>query len=155
MKTNIAVALAASISLAAAQSSCSTTLTPTNSAKPSVASGYDMQLVATGLSKPRGIEFDTAGNLLVVEQGSGDLTALTLQNNGGCVVVSGSNTVISGQSVSTCGCLECDDTDWYYSSITDWLSPVMERQSMLPPPRPSGHGPTIRTRKPPQTSRPL
>lgn len=60
-----------------------------------------MQLVATGLSKPRGIEFDTAGNLLVVEQGTGDLTALTLQDNGGCVSVSDTNTVVTSQSAST------------------------------------------------------
>lgn len=32
--------------------------------------------------EPRGIEFDTAGHLLVVEQGNGDLTALTLQDGG-------------------------------------------------------------------------
>jgi hypothetical protein len=59
-----------------------------------------MQLVATGLSRPRGIEFDTAGNLLVVESGSGDLTALTFESNGGCVTVSDTNTVIAGQGVS-------------------------------------------------------
>lgn len=99
MKIKTVAAFTAITSLASAQSSCSSTLTPTNSVQPSVASGYRMQLVATGLSKPRGIEFDTAGNLLVVEQGTGDLTALTFQENGGCVTVSKTDTVISGQSV--------------------------------------------------------
>jgi hypothetical protein len=112
-----------------------------------------MQLVATGLSKPRGIEFDTAGNLLVVEQGTGDLTALTLQDNGGCVAVSSMNTVISGQSVSASGYPQRIGTDWQYSSITDSLSPMTEKQSMLPHPRPFGLGSTIRPQKPPRTSR--
>src|SRR5271168_2796440 len=53
-------------------SSCSTTLTPANSVQPSVASGYRAQLIATGLSSPRSIQFDKAGNLLVVEQKNGD-----------------------------------------------------------------------------------
>lgn len=68
-----------------------------------------MQLVATGLSLPRGIEFDAAGNLLVVESGNGDLTALTFQDNGGCLEVSDKATVITGQGVSTCNAamLQC------------------------------------------------
>ena len=44
-----------------ALSACSTTLTPTMSIQPTVASGYQMALVATGLTKPRSIEFDSAG----------------------------------------------------------------------------------------------
>ncbi|KAL8961485.1 MAG: hypothetical protein Q9193_001966 [Seirophora villosa] len=65
----------------AADSSCSTTLTPSKSARPSIASGYQMALVATGLTKPRSIEFDTAGNLMVVESGAG-ITNLVLEDNG-------------------------------------------------------------------------
>jgi glucose/arabinose dehydrogenase len=96
----VTAAFAASIGFASAEPSCSSTLVPANSVQPSVASGYRMQLVATGLSKPRGIEFDAAGNLLVVESGSGDLIALTFESNGGCVSVSDTNTVITGQGVS-------------------------------------------------------
>lgn len=44
-----------------------------------------MQVVATGLSKPRGILLDGAGNLLVVEQGRGVVSAHTLNENNGCV----------------------------------------------------------------------
>ena len=59
-----------------------------------------MQVVATGLNKPRGIIFDTKGNLLVVEQGKG-LTSLTLKDEGGaCLSVADTNTVIDESSVS-------------------------------------------------------
>ena len=67
--------------LAQSSSSCSTTLTPTKSIKPSIASGYQAALVATGLTKPRSIEFDSAGNLLVVQAGAG-IARLQLQDNG-------------------------------------------------------------------------
>ena len=88
-------------SLGAAQtSSCSTTLTPTNSVKPTVASGYRMALVATGLTKPRSIQFDTAGNLLVVQSGVG-IANLAFQDNGGtCLTVKTVKTVISASAVS-------------------------------------------------------
>ena len=81
-------------------SACSTTLTPTNSIQPSVASGYAMALVATGLTSPRDIEFDTNGNLLVVEAGVG-VTNLVLQDNGGtCLSVKSSKMVIANTGVS-------------------------------------------------------
>ena len=81
-------------------SSCSTTLTPTNSIKPSVASGYRAVLVATGLTDPRSIEFDSSGNLLVVQAGAG-VESLQLQDNGGtCVTVKSKKTVVQASSVS-------------------------------------------------------
>jgi hypothetical protein len=85
----------------AQSSSCSTTLTPTNSVQPSVASGYRAQLIATGLSSPRSIKFDKAGNLLVVEQknGNGSVSALTLQDNGGTCLSVTSHTTLVTQSV--------------------------------------------------------
>ena len=83
-----------------AQTSCSSSLVPTNSVQPSVASGYSAQLVATGLSKPRSIEFDTAGNLLVVEAGSGSLSGLTFREDGtGCLSLSGKTKVLENQQV--------------------------------------------------------
>ncbi|KAF1989445.1 soluble quino protein glucose dehydrogenase [Aulographum hederae CBS 113979] len=67
--------------LATAQSSsCSA---PTASyAAPSLASGYEAHLVATGLTRPRGIRFDAEGNLLVVQQRVG-IVGLTF-TEGGC-----------------------------------------------------------------------
>lgn len=81
-------------------SSCSTTLTPTNSIKPSVASGYRAALVATGLTCPRSIQFDASGNLLVVEQSTG-LTSLRLDDNGGiCISVKSQKVVVEASNVS-------------------------------------------------------
>ena len=80
---------------------CSTTLTPTNSIKPSVASGYSAVLVATGLTKPRSIEFDSSGNLLVVQAGAG-IESLQLQDAGGtCITVKSKKTVVQASAVST------------------------------------------------------
>lgn len=97
-----AVLLAAIVvpALGQSASSCSTTLTPTNSIKPSVASGYQAALVATGLTDPRSIEFDSSGNLLVVQAGAG-IESLQLQDNGGtCISVKSKKTVVSASAVS-------------------------------------------------------
>lgn len=85
--------------LVRAQSSCSTVIKPSGNINPSIASGYTFQVVATGLSSPRGLKFDHAGNLLVVEQGIGSLTALSLNHNGNCVSVGSMSTVNSGNEV--------------------------------------------------------
>lgn len=97
---SLSVALSFLTALAATQASdCSTTLTPTNSAKPTVASGYRMALVATGLTSPRSIQFDSAGNLLVAESGSG-VSSLAFQDDGGtCLTVKTKKTVIDASTV--------------------------------------------------------
>jgi len=71
---------------------CSTTLSPKNAA-PSVASGWDVKVVATGLTLPRGIIFDTSGNLLVVQQGKG-IVSLPLTDDGGSCVRAGDPVVV-------------------------------------------------------------
>ena len=87
------------LGLASAQSSCP--LSPSGNVKPSVASGYKWQVVATGLARPRGLAFDDRGRLLVIESDSGDLSAHTLtEDGGGCVTVNSSKTVVEGMSVS-------------------------------------------------------
>lgn len=79
---------------------CTSALTPTNAIKPSVASGYRASLVATGLTKPRSLQFDSLGNLLVVQSGSG-IAALKLEDNGGvCVRVGSQKTVVQNPGVS-------------------------------------------------------
>lgn len=84
-----------------ASSSCSTSVTPTNGVKPSVASGYQVALVATGLTKPRSIQFDSLGNLLVVQVGVG-IANLVLQDDGGtCLSVKSTRDVIKNDDVST------------------------------------------------------
>lgn len=56
--------------------------------------------MASGLYKPRGIIFDTSGNLLVVQQGGG-ITGLRLSDGGGaCVSVAANATVVENANVS-------------------------------------------------------
>ena len=116
-----ATVLASALPLALAQS-CPTTLTPTHSIQPSVASGYTMALVATGLTSPRSIEFDTDGNLLVVEAGAG-ITNLVLQDNGGtCVTVKSSKRIVQNTGVSGQEILYRNSTNIpFRSSTTAWL----------------------------------
>lgn len=84
--------------IASAATSCSTTLTP--SIKPSVASGYQVALVATGLTKPRSIQFDSLGNLLVVQSGQG-IANLVFQDDGGtCLSVKSKREVLKKDDVS-------------------------------------------------------
>jgi len=102
----ITLALSTLWTISNAQSSC-TTIAPSGAVRPSLASNYSAQVVATGLSKPRGIQFDNAGNLLVIEQGTGSLTALTLNEEGGCVSVRSNVTVVAGSGVrSPCSFVE-------------------------------------------------
>jgi hypothetical protein len=78
--------------------SCSTTLSAKYPA-PSLASGYAARIVAQGLTKPRGIIFDSSGHLLVVQQGYG-LTSLSLNDGGGsCVTVGNKADIIKDSSV--------------------------------------------------------
>jgi glucose/arabinose dehydrogenase len=110
----------------AQSSSCSTTLTPTNSVRPSVASGYRAQLIATGLSSPRSIEFDKAGNLLVVEQknAGGSVSVLTLQDNGGTCLGVTSHTTLVTQSVR----------NLTLSTFTPPISAIQFKQCLFIPP---------------------
>lgn len=97
-------------------SSCSTTLTPTNSIKPSIASGYRAALVATGLTSPRSIQFDASGNLLVVEQSTG-LTSLHFDDNGGaCVSVKSQKVVVEATNLTHGLALSRDGNTLYASS---------------------------------------
>lgn len=91
-----APALAQSTS-AAPQPKCSTTLSATYAA-PSIAAPYQYRLVASGLKKPRGIKFDSEGNLLVVEQLAG-IVALTLSGDGSCLTASKPSLVVNNTAV--------------------------------------------------------
>lgn len=92
------------ISVAQAQASssapsCTSTITPQNSAAPSVAPGWQAAVVAKNLTSPRGIKFDSQGGLLVVEQEKG-IVRLTFGGEGACVQGNGSTVVIDDASVS-------------------------------------------------------
>ncbi|KAH0375303.1 soluble quino protein glucose dehydrogenase, partial [Aureobasidium melanogenum] len=92
-------AIASLLAIASAQSSCGPS--PSGKVRPSVASGYKWQVVATNLARPRGIAFDDQERLLVVESGSGSLSAHTLSEDGsGCVTVNSSTSVVTGLSLN-------------------------------------------------------
>ena len=85
---------------AQSSSSCSLNLTPTNSIKPSIASGYQAAVVATGLTRPRSIKFDSAGNLLVLQAGVG-ISRIELQDNGvTCIGVKNQKSLVQSSGVS-------------------------------------------------------
>ncbi|MCJ1352179.1 MAG: hypothetical protein MMC33_002163 [Icmadophila ericetorum] len=93
-------------------------LTPTNSIKPTVASGYQMALVATGLTAPRSMEFDGDGNLLVVQQGAG-LINLVLNDGGGtCLSVKSSKNVVQNSGLNH-GLALSQDGKTLYASTTE------------------------------------
>ena len=102
--------------LTQSSSGCSTTLTPTKSIKPSVASGYQAALVATGISNPRGITFDSSGNLLVVQSGSG-IASLQFEDNGGtCVSVKTTKIVLQAKALNHGLALSQDGKTLYAST---------------------------------------
>ncbi|QIX02148.1 hypothetical protein AMS68_007665 [Peltaster fructicola] len=92
-------------------SSCSATLTASYAA-PSVASGYTAMLVAQNLTKPRGIKFDSAGNLLVVEQNVG-ISVLT-PNSGDCPGFSSRKRIITDSTLN-------HGIEVKHNSSGDWL----------------------------------
>jgi len=89
---------------------------PSGSISPSIASGYQFQVVATGLAAPRGIILDNVGNLLVVEQGAGKISAHTLREENGCVSVTGSRNVTDDLNLNHGIELSSDGKTLYASS---------------------------------------
>jgi hypothetical protein len=67
---------------------------------PVMAPGYASKVVLNGLKNPRGIVFDTLGNLLVVEQAGGGIRQIKFTDNGGInVCVNSSKTIITDTRV--------------------------------------------------------
>ena len=106
------IAFAILLPLVSAQSGCSSSLESRYSV--TVASGYQAKLVATGLARPRGIVFDNAGQLLVVEAprgGDSQISALTLRDDGGtCLEEASRKTVLQGQGLNHGIALSADGT---------------------------------------------
>lgn len=79
---------------------CEVNPAPVNGIKPVAAPGYHFSVVANSLTKPRSIQFDNAGNLLVLQAGKG-VVSLQLDDAGGaCVWAASRQTVISNTAVS-------------------------------------------------------
>jgi glucose/arabinose dehydrogenase len=88
-------------SIVSAQTSCTSqsSITP-KYPEPSVAAGYHANIIANGLSSPRGIVFDSSGNLLVVQAGIG-ISALTLNDGGGsCLTVKSTISVVNDTTLN-------------------------------------------------------
>ncbi|KAL9053507.1 MAG: hypothetical protein Q9162_004745, partial [Coniocarpon cinnabarinum] len=86
------------VAAAAAQSACPVSSLTASVPAPSVAPGFEARLIATNLTKPRGIQFDQNGRLLVVEQNSG-VVALTFDDLGGsCLAEKTRSAVINDTS---------------------------------------------------------
>lgn len=97
--------------------SCSTSLTASYPS-PSVASGYVARLVATDLSSPRGLRFDSGGNLLVVEQEVG-ITALTFTDpDDGCITETNRQSVVRDSSLNH-GIEVSPDGQYLYASSSE------------------------------------
>lgn len=112
MKASVVAAIPLLATLATAQSSC---LSPSGSIRPTVASGYSLQVVATGLARPRGIAFDDQGHLLVVQSGSGIISSHVVNEQNGCVTLGNSTTVVD-QGLSLNHGIQVNGSTLYASS---------------------------------------
>ena len=86
--------------IAQSSSSCSFNIQPTRSIQTSIASGYQAAVVATGVAKARTLQFDSAGNLLVL-QGDIGVSSFQLDDHGGtCVGIKSRKNVIQNKEAS-------------------------------------------------------
>ena len=94
-------ALLASLALVltASAQECPGALVP-NYAQPVFAAGWQGNLIAKGLSRPRGMQLDSLGNLLVVQQGVGIVHLQFTDGGGTCLTLAKQTTLITDNSVS-------------------------------------------------------
>ena len=104
---------------------------PTNDIRPSIASGYTYQVVATGLAKPRGLVLDGEGNLLVVEADRGVISAHTLQEENGCVSISRSSVVTDALGVSASAATTSQSPLLTFDVAQPWHRALGGRQNSL------------------------
>ncbi|KAK5658626.1 hypothetical protein OQA88_2019 [Cercophora sp. LCS_1] len=109
----------------------------------SVADGWKYTLIATGLSKPRGLVFDTEGHLLVIQAGLG-LTVHTIGANG---CIASSKTLIQNNALNHGLALSPDGktvyvsaapTAWSYSYDAQAMT-ISNQQVVVKGMNPSGH----------------
>ncbi|CAN8098108.1 unnamed protein product [Discula destructiva] len=99
-------------------STCPTVLTPSYE-PPVVGSGWTAQLFANGLTKPRGIVFDTNGALLVVQQGMGIWRVTFADYGGTCLVVNEAKAVVQDNDLNHAIQLSADGRTLYASTSND------------------------------------
>ena|ERR1700753_3306885 len=86
------------VSTVVAQKSCPAKFSP-KTGTPKMSHGFTARVLGNGFSNPRGLAFDSAGHLLLVEKNRG-VIALTLEEEGGCVNIAKRGTVVAESSVS-------------------------------------------------------
>lgn len=112
---------------------------------PEAADGWSYCLVASNLTRPRGILFDTEGGLIVVDRGVG-LVHYKLREQGDCFEVEETKTLVDDEDVSfTVG-----------NKINGWLTDVCSSTMALPSQRMAGRSMPQRLTKstPGPTTRP-
>ncbi|KAL2255934.1 hypothetical protein VTK26DRAFT_2458 [Humicola hyalothermophila] len=94
---------------------CADVLVPAYSA-PVVASGWQAQLVAGGLTRPRSILFDSTGALLILEAGKGVSRHRFTDNGGTCLAANHSHMLVELSTLNHGLTLSNDGTTLYASS---------------------------------------
>ncbi|KAI1373112.1 soluble quino protein glucose dehydrogenase [Hypoxylon crocopeplum] len=84
-----------------------------------ISDGYAVQVILKGLRYPRGLVFDTAGNLLVSEQGGSGITRVVLTESGENVCVASSAQLIADASLNHGIALSQDGKTLFVSSVSD------------------------------------
>ncbi|CAG8977622.1 hypothetical protein HYALB_00011725 [Hymenoscyphus albidus] len=82
------------------------------------AGGLSATVIINGLKSPRGLVFDTAGNLLVVEQGGGGVRQIKLTDDGTTVCVASSKQIINDATLNHGIDLSADGKLLFVSSVS-------------------------------------
>ncbi|KAF1956166.1 soluble quino protein glucose dehydrogenase [Byssothecium circinans] len=102
----------------ASATACASTIAPRNAA-PSVAPGWQANVVANNLEDPRGMIFDNRGGLLVVQQEKGIVRLRFNSEGGACVRQEGSTEVVIDNPALNHGIELSDDGRTLYASSAD------------------------------------
>lgn len=102
--------------LCAGQSDCKKVIVP-NYQAPRVAAGWQAQVVASGLRKPRSIEFDKEGGLLVVDAGSGILRLVFEDHGGTCLEEKERLLVVNNTALNHGLALSADGNSLFASTV--------------------------------------
>ncbi|GJC94114.1 NHL repeat-containing protein [Colletotrichum higginsianum] len=96
-------------------------LTPVS--QPQLAPGYSAKLILNQLSDPRSLQFDSLGNLLIVEQGGTGVRYVKLTDKGGVnVCVSSQKQLIPNGNLTHGIALSANGKTLYASTATDVLA---------------------------------
>jgi len=116
------VSLVTILSIPQAVAQCPNQAEPANGA-PVLAEGYEAKLLVGGLKTPRGIIFDSEGNLLVVETAAAGIRRIELEDKGGMdVCVSNSTQIATNPGLNHGIAFSEDGKTLFTSNSTDVVS---------------------------------